>query len=164
MTKVLFVIAPENFKDSEYLVPKKILEDASIEVVTCSLVKEAKGVDGTVVNVDILLDSVNEIYDGLVFIGGSGAKIYFDNLKVYDLIKKHFSENKILGAICIAPSILGKSGILKGKRATVFSGFDNYLIGANYTGNDVEVDGNIITANGPFSAKMFGLELLKKFK
>lgn len=164
MTKALFVIAPKDFKDVEYLTPKQILADGGVETITASLEKQAIGIDGAKIEVDLLLDEVNEIYDAIIFIGGPGSKIYFENTKAHELIKKHNQEGKIIAAICIAPTILANAGILQGKKATIFPGFDKNLKDANYTGEKVTVDNNIVTASDPTAAGLFGLELLKKLK
>ena len=66
-----------------------------------------------------------------------------------------------ISAICAAPSILGKKGILKGRKATCYPGFDKYLEGADYTAGAVEKDGNIITARGAGVAVQFGLKLVE---
>lgn len=164
MVKAVFVIAPEGFKDIEYIAPKKVLEDGGVSVVTASLQKTAIGSDGAKVEVDILLTEVDFSYDGIVFVGGPGSKIYFNNTKALELAKGYFDNGKVVGAICIAPVILGNAGILKGKKATVFSGFENNMKCAECTGANVEVDGKIVTSSGPFAAEEFGEKLLLKLR
>ena len=63
------------------------------------------------------------------------------------------------GAICAAPSIIGKLGLLKGKKATCFPGFEQFLEGAMFTGDLVNIDDNIVTAKGAGAAVEFGLAL-----
>lgn len=167
MAKALFIIAPENFKDEEYFTPKSILEGNNIEVVTASLEAEATSVAGKKQKVDVLLDQATTDYDAIVFIGGAGASVYFDNAKAHSLAKEFNSQGKIVAAICIAPVTLANSGVLQGKKATVWNG--DYVSkleagGATYTGEDVTVDGNIITANGPGAAQEFGNKLVEKLK
>lgn len=165
MSKALFVIAPTNFKDEEYFTPKEILEENNIEVITASLKSEAKSVTGKKTKVDILLDQATTDYDAIVFIGGPGASVYFDNTKAHSLAKQFNSKGKVVAAICIAPVTLANAGVLDGKKATVWNG--EYIDkleskGATYTGEDVTVDGNIITANGPGAAEEFGNEIVEK--
>ncbi len=167
MVKVLFVIAPENFKDEEYFTPKEILEKNNIEVVTTSKSKEAVSVTGKKIAVDILLDKANVVnYDGIVFIGGPGASVYLNDKKAINLAKSFFENNKLTAAICIAPSILANAGILDGKEATAFPSEKSNLEnkGAIYTNKDVTVDENIITGNGPGAAKKFGEKILEALK
>lgn len=65
-----------------------------------------------------------------------------------------------MAAICAAPSILGHMGLLQGKRATVSDGFQSEIIGAEYTGDLVTVDGRIITGKGPMASVDFALQLV----
>ena len=66
-----------------------------------------------------------------------------------------------LAAICAAPMVLGQLGLLKGKRATCYPGFEQFLDGADYTANLVEHDGNLITGKGPAAALPFAFALVK---
>ena len=68
------------------------------------------------------------------------------------LILRFAEENKPIAAICAAPMVLGKLGLLKGKKATCYPGFEQYLEGADCTGAMVEKDGNVITGKGPGAA------------
>lgn len=72
-------------------------------------------------------------------------------------------RKKIVGAICIAPVTLARAGLLKNKKVTTYSSTINDIksAGAKYTGNDVERDGNIITASGPAAAQKFGEAIVK---
>ena len=70
-------------------------------------------------------------------------------------------ENKPIAAICAAPMVLGKLGLLKGRKATCYPGFDNFLEGAEYTAAMVEKDGNIITGKGPGAAMEFALAVVE---
>jgi len=158
--RVVMVVASRDFRDEEFQEPKKIFEGKGIKVVVASSsLKESKGYFGAIAKPEVLIENVkaNE-FDAIVFVGGSGASEYFDNLEALKLARDGFEKGKIVSAICIAPSILANAGILKGKRATAFSSERDNLIkkGAIWTGKDVEVDGNIITADGPGSAFKFG--------
>ena len=70
-------------------------------------------------------------------------------------------EQKPIAAICAAPMVLGKLGLLKGKKATCYPGFEQYLEGAECTGAPVERDGNIITGKGPGAAMEFALAVVE---
>ena len=162
---VLMIIAPEGFRDEEFFEPKEIFENNKLKVTVASKgVKTATGKLGTEAKIDKDITAVNpRYYDAVVFVGGPGAKVYFEDDIVLDMAKEAYGEGRVLAAICIAPSILANAGILSGKKATCFSSESSNLEaqGAEYTGNPVEVDGKIITANGPSAAKSFGEEIVK---
>lgn len=163
--KILMIIAHQNFRDEEYQQPREILEAAGAQVIVASSsTKKAKGMLGLTVKPDTLLKDVKAAnFDAILFIGGSGAKEYWDNPIAHQLAKDAITKDKILGAICIAPVTLAKAGVLKDKRATVFSSTALHLRkqGVKYTGHDVEVDGKIVTANGPAAARKFGEMIVK---
>ncbi|MFH1456078.1 MAG: DJ-1/PfpI family protein [archaeon] len=168
MVKVLFVIAQHNFQDKEFSVPKDILESKGFEVVVASVKKgECVGMFGSKATADVTIDEVNsKDYDALVLVGGSGAIVYVENKKVLSLVKEMNTDNKIVAAICIAPVILAKSGLLEGKKATVY----NFPLSKQYFSlhnvkkldDNVVVDGNIITGNGPKAAEEFGNAIAEK--
>ncbi len=75
--------------------------------------------------------------------------------RLWNLVLRFAEEQKPIAAICAAPMVLGKLGLLKGKKATCYPGFEQYLEGAECTGAPVERDGNIITGKGPGAAMEF---------
>ncbi|WP_038041933.1 DJ-1/PfpI family protein [Thermodesulfobacterium hveragerdense] len=166
--KILMIIAHQNFRDEELLIPKKLFEKEGYEVVIASSsLKPAKGILGAVVTPQILLDQVEvKDYDAIVFVGGIGAQEYFHNTKAHKIAKETGSQGKVLGAICLAPRILAEAGVLKGKRATVWSSEGKVLEekGAKYTGKTVEVDGKVVTGSGPQAAEEFAKSILKLLK
>lgn len=162
--KILFVIASQNFRDEEFRFPKEMLEaqGAKITVASSSL-SEAKGMLGMKAKIDILIDQVRvNDFDGVVFVGGGGAREYFNHSIAHKVAKDAFQQDKVLAAICIAPVTLANAGLLNGKRATVFSSEIETIKnkGAIYTGKNIERDGKIITADGPRSAKDFAKALI----
>lgn len=163
MKKAVMVIAHRDFRDEELIETKEVLEKNGIEVkVSSTSLTSAKGVLGTEVIPDILLDEVRaEDFDAVIFVGGSGCEQSWEDSRAHRLAKEAFISNKVVGAICIAPVILAKAGLLKGKKATVFSSEVNLIEaeGAKYTAKSVEKDGNIITAAGPSAAEEFGKEI-----
>ena len=168
MKKVAMFIAFQDFRDEEYIEPKKILEAEGIKVDTVSSAKgKARGKFGAVADVDKIISDINPSdYDALCLVGGYGCLEYLDNNPVYDIFKQAFNENKLIGSICISPVILAHAGILKGKKATVWvDGADELKkAGAIYTGADIEIDGRIITANGPGPAKEYAQKLVQELK
>jgi len=169
--RVAMIIAFNNFKDEEYLDTKEELKKGSIEIeVVSNSIGIAKGVGGTKVEIKKTIKELNiDDYDGIVFIGGSGALENLDNSDSYKIAKEAISKNKILAAICISPVILAKSGVLNGKKATVWSSIlDKSPIkeleknGAIYLDQSVVVDGKIITGNGPKAAHQFGKTIVQE--
>lgn len=169
MKKVAIIIAFRDFQDKEYFGTKEVLDKAGIETITVSTKKEmAMGVYGGEVQIDEILSelSVGEL-DGIIFIGGPGALKFLDNEISYRIIREAKEAGKILAAICISPLILVKAGVMRNKKATIWSSsLDKGPIkilqenGAEYVDEDVVVDGKIITANGPASANEFGEKVL----
>ncbi|MCL2484468.1 MAG: DJ-1/PfpI family protein [Endomicrobia bacterium] len=168
MKKVVFITAPEVFRDEEYYKPKKILEDAGIQVLTASIKKgEITGRFGYKAVSDMTIDEVKpENFDAIVYIGGAGAQVFFENPVALKLANGFYNSKKITASICIAGVTLANAGVLKDKTATVFIDGKDSLVkgGANYTGNPLEIDGNIITGNGPEAAEDFGNAILKTLK
>jgi protease I len=170
-SKIIIIIAKKSFKDEEYFITKEILEKAGFPIETASNEKGiAQGVDGGEVNIDVAIEDIDlESAEALVLIGGGGAQIYFENEIIHNLLKKAVKNDKIIGAICLAPVILSKAGILKGKRATVWATpLDRKFAkmieteGAQYLSQEVVEDGNIITANGPEATTSFAQAIAKK--
>jgi len=160
MKKAVLIISPNNFRDEELFDTKEELESSGIETKIASKTTDtAKGMLGGTAKPDMTIDdiSVSE-YDAVVLIGGSGSSVYFNDAKVQLLVKEAFSKGKVVAAICIAPSTLANAGILKGKKATCYpsEGSNLKAKGAMYTASSVEIDGKIITANGPGAASAFG--------
>ena len=168
MKKIVFVTAPKTFRDEEYIEPKNIFEKAGIEVITAStVVGTLYGKIKIKAESQMLVKDIKvKDFDGIFFVGGMGASVYFEDKFVHKLVWDFYNANKIVSAICIAPTILANSGVLKGKKATVFPDGEPALIngGAIYTAKDVETDGNIITANGPQSATAFANKFLALIK
>ncbi len=170
--KIAMIIAPKDFRDEELLIPKSLFEEKGLEVKIVSAKKESLGIYGGFVKTDIMLNKLKPAnFDAIIFVGGGGALRYMENEQVGDIIKNSVKNNKILGAICIAPLLLANSGVLKGKEATVFSSrTDKKPIkileqsGASYQSRPVVTDGNIITANGPKAARQFAEIIIEKLK
>ncbi len=161
--KALFLVAPSNFRDEEYFQPKKALENAGIKVVTASLkTGEITGMLGGKTTSDVLLQDVNpKEYDAIVYIGGGGSDVYWENPLAHSLAVFAVENKKVLAAICIAPVTLEKAGVLKGKKATVFASEKKKIKSATLLDKPVVQDGLIITANGPQAAGEFGSVILK---
>ena len=165
MKKALMIIAHEGFRDEEYTETRTILEENGIEITTASTeLGTATGKFETKITVNTTLKDVDtNKYQAIIYIGGAGCTIFWDDLFAHKIAKQALIERKILAAICSAPVTLARAGLLKGIKATCFPGDAEQLKaeGALYTGNPVENTGLIITANGPDATAAFSAEIIK---
>jgi protease I len=161
--KVVLIIAPENFRDEELFNTQNALTDINAEItIASSKTGSIKGMLGGKAEAAMLIDDITvDDYDAVVFIGGSGAKEYFNNKIALNIARQAKEKNKLLAAVCIAPTILANAGILKNVRVTSFPSEQGLLkkAGASFTGADVEKDGLIITGSGPKASEKFGKAL-----
>ncbi len=163
MKKVIVFLA-EGFEEIEAISIIDTLRRAQISITTVSVSKDkmVKGAHNIPVEADKLFDEIDFAnFDMVVLPGGMpGAK----NLQDHEGVKtqvKVFAKDKLVAAICAAPMVLGSMGLLKGKRATCYPGFEPELIEATITNEPVTVDGNITTGKGPAFAINFSLQLVE---
>ena len=168
--KIAIIIAFKNFKDIEYSIIQNVFLGSGVKILTISSQKGvAIGSDGGDAKIDLDTSEVKvEDFDALVFIGGEGMGKDLDNKKFQKIVQDFVEKGKILGAICISPALLAKAGVLKGKKATVWSAPLNKeaikILKENeaiYEDKDVVVDGKIVTANGPMAAAEFAKTVLQ---
>jgi len=164
------VIAFRDFRDEEYFIPKQTLESAGAFITTASTSSgKAIGKLGGEAEVNVLLEDLKVAgYDAVLFIGGPGAANYNEDETCQRIARETVGANKVLGAICIAPAILAKAGVLEGKKATVWSSImDKSAVkileegGADFQKEPVVVDGKIVTASGPSAAKEFAQKIIE---
>ena len=154
------IVPPERFRDEELFVTKDELEKLGHKITIAS---SKKGIcqgsrGGFITSENDIKDVDIDDYDAVVFVGGGGSKLLFNNESALKIAREMNSQGKVIAAICLAPVILANSGILKGIKATV-AGTESRTIesqGAIYTGPGVTIDKNIITGNAPKSSKLFG--------
>jgi protease I len=165
--KVVMIIPCKDFRDEELAEPKKILEEAGVNVTVASTATSGcKGMLGAEVTPDMLVsDVVADEYDAAVFVGGSGSAELYGDETVLELAREADDEGLIIGAICLAPGILASAGILEDLEATSYDderakkAFEEGE--ATWTGDELTVDGVIVTANGPEAAGKFGEKLVE---
>ncbi len=166
--KILMIIASKDFRDEEYQVPRKILSEKGAKIVVASTTQnKVIGMLGTEVKPDINIKKAQvKDYNAIIFVGGIGASEYWNSNDAFKIIKDAVKLNKVIAAICIAPVTLAKSGLLKGKKATVWKSESEKLQneGMIYVDKNVVVDGNIITADGPSSAEEFALVIAEQLE
>ena len=166
MAKV-YVFLAEGFEDVEALIPIDVLRRGGVNVTTVSisefpLVQSSHGVN---IEADIIFEQGDyDDADLLMLPGGMpGASNLYAHAGVREAVKAQFAAGKKVGAICAAPGVvLAPLGILNGKKATCYPGFEKALAegGATNTADLVTVDGNVTTAEGPAAAFPYAYELL----
>ena len=157
---MIYVFLANGFEEIEALAPVDFLLRAGVNVKTVGVSgKFCRGAHGINVEADILLEDVvlDENVQGIILPGGMpGAENLNNSEDVQKAIDYCAEKGKILGAICAAPFILGRKGLLKSKNATCFPGFEDELDGASLVESGVIIDGNIVTAKGAGVAWEFG--------
>lgn len=166
--KALMIIPKIEFRDEEFMIPKKLLEEKGVKItVACNIVEPVKGMLGTIVKPDILLKDANiKEYNAIIFVGGIGSMEFWSDTTCLRIIKYSFLQKKILAAICLAPGAFAKAGIVNGKKITASSYAKNILKSANAIWQDklVAVDGNLITGSGPEAAEEFAKSIIAALK
>ena len=164
---MVYVFLAEGFEIIEALSPVDMLRRAKIDVKTVGVTGKLVASSCSIpVETDITIDEF-DFYnvEAIVFPGGMPGTLNLENnSKIQSIIDNTINTNSLICAICAAPSILGHKGILVGKEATCFPGFEDALEGANLSSNYVAKDGNIITARGAGVSVDFGLEIVKALK
>lgn len=175
---MIYVLLAEGFEEIEAVTAIDILRRAGLETVTVGIGEEMviKGAHGIPVFADTCdaIVSPDDDFDAVVLPGGMPGTL---GLAKSDFVAKLLAaaneKGKLIAAVCAAPSVLGAHGLLAGRRATCYPGFESALTGAKYTGAAVETDGNIITGKGPgvtvdfaaaIVAKLSGEQTARKIK
>jgi 4-methyl-5(b-hydroxyethyl)-thiazole monophosphate biosynthesis len=162
---VIFCLA-NGFEELEAIAPIDILRRGGVDVKTVGIDdKTITGAHGIPFICDMhFIDVDGKNIEGVVLPGGMpGTKNLADSPFVSGTLKFAVNQGLIIGAICAAPSVLGGLGLLKGKKATCFPGFEDKLTGAEIADDYVVRDGNFITAKGAGVAAEFGFALLEAF-
>ena len=165
--KSICIFLAEGFEEMEAMFPLDILRRGGMDVKLVSVTgeKAVRSSHGVTIMADALLEDVSEEDVEMIVLPGGlpGATNLDAHAGLDKLILSFANAGKPLAAICAAPMVYGKRGLLKGKKATCYPGFDKYLEGAEYTGNMVEVVDNFILGKGPGAAPAFGFAILEKY-
>ena len=162
---MVYLFLADGFEEIEALCVLDFLRRAGVETKTVGVSgKIATGSHNIPVICDITegeLDTQGD-FDMVILPGGLPGSTNLDNSEVVDkMVSRAYNECKLLCAICAAPFILGKRGILNGKRATCYPGFEKELLGAEVVSQGVVRDGNIITGRAMGSSHDFALEIIE---
>jgi len=161
--KKIGVFLAQGFEEIEGLTVVDILRRAGIEVDTISIMgtREVCGSHKIPVLADVLYEDVDfDKLDGVVLPGGlPGTTNLGEHTGVGDMIRSFAGSGKLVAAICAAPSVLGQAGLLAGKKAACYPGYEDQLTGAEVIYDEVAEAGNIITSRGMGTTIAFALRI-----
>lgn len=160
---MFYIFLAEGFEETEALATLDVMRRSKLDVQTVGITGEmVTGSHKITVKSDITPEKVNlDNIEGVVLPGGMPGTINLEKSDfVIKTVKYCYENGKTVAAICAAPSILGHLGILKGRKATCFPGFESELEGAQYTAAHTETDGKVITAKGAGCAVEFGYAIV----
>ena len=167
---MVYMFLAEGFEEIEALCPLDLMRCVGISVTTVGVGGEyITGAHAITVRADISADefaahSLKNKTDMIFLPGGMPGTLNLEASEVVcDAIRSAYEENKYIAAICAAPSILGKMGLLIGKSAICYPGFEEYLKGATISDERVVLDGNILTAAGMGAALDMGIKIVELF-
>ena len=157
---MIYIFLADGFEEVEALAPADILRRAGKDVRTVGVGgSTVRGTHGIPVVCDTVIDAVSlsDKPEAVILPGGMpGTNNLEASDAVRDFVRDAYEDGRLVCAICAAPSVLGHMGLLEGKKATCFPGFEQALLGADVTDESVCRDGNILTAKGAGVALDFG--------
>ena len=166
MTKKVALFIENGSEELEFIAPLDIMRRANLEVDLISANNEDFITSSHNVKIiaDKKIDEVNNIldYDAIVIPGGMpGSTLLRDNKKIIEFYQTMYNSGKLVAAICAAPIVLSAAGITDDKEVTSYPGFDKEINYKNYNSDKaVVIDKNVITAQGPAVAILFGYEIV----
>lgn len=167
MSKVYIFLA-DGFEEIEGLTVVDLLRRAEIDITMVSIMdsKRITGAHDITIEADVLYDDVDfGQAEMLVLPGGMpGTKYLGEHEALVTMLKSFNEKNKLIAAICAAPSVLGVNGILDGKKASCYPGFEDKLVNAIVSTDPVVRDQNVITSRGLGTAIPFALKIIEMLK
>jgi len=166
MTKKVALFIENGSEELEFIAPLDIMRRANLEVDLISANNEdfIPSSHNVKILADKKIDEVNNIldYDAIVIPGGMpGSTLLRDNKKIIEFYQTMYNSGKLVAAICAAPIVLSAAGITDDKEVTSYPGFDKEINYKNYNSEKaVVIDKNVITAQGPAVAILFGYEIV----
>lgn len=165
---MIYLFLANGFEEIEALTVVDLLRRADLQIKTVSIMEDrlVYGAHGIGVEADILFDQGD--YDRgamLVLPGGMpGTTNLCNHRALNEELKKFYQAGKPVAAICAAPMVLAKAGILKDHKATIYTGMEAELLEAEHGEGNVVVSGNVITSKGPGTAMDFALAIIEYLK
>ena len=164
---MVYLFLANGFEEIEALCPLDLLRRVGVEVTVVGVGSDKiMGAHGITVSADVPEEFYRDSNPEMIILPGGmpGTKNLDSSKTVHSAIRAAKAHGAHIAAICAAPMILGKLGLLRGKEAICFPGFEEYLEGARISEKKVVTDGNITTAKGMGCALEFGLELVAILK
>lgn len=163
---MVYMFLADGFEEIEALSVVDILRRGGVEIETVSITddKKVRGAHHITVFSDITADDIKECTCVILPGGLPGTTNLAASKKVEEKVRETYENGGIIAAICAAPSVFYGYGILDGKKATSYPGYEEEMPLCNHTGTQVEVDGNIVTSKGAGTAHLFGFKLLEMLK
>ena len=159
-----YIFLDNGFEEIEAITTIDLLRRANIALTTVSVtgVESVLGAHNIAVKTDKLFADVDFADAEMLILPGGATKLH-ECQSLCDLLIEHNNQNKLIAAICAAPSIFGHRGMLEGRKACCYPAFESHLQGAEVTGGPVERDGNVITSRGMGTAIFFALAIVEVF-
>lgn len=165
---MIYVFLANGFEEIEALSTVDVLRRAGVATRTVGIgsIGTVEGANGIILDTDKKDGEIDkEKVEGIVLPGGMpGAENLYESATVQEMVNYCAQNDKLICAICAAPLVLGRMGILNGKEAVCYPGFESELKGAKLSDSHVCRDGNIITAKGPGVSLDFAFEIVRCLK
>lgn len=158
------VILANGFEDIEAMTIIDILRRGDIDVTVAGLesLSITSAHNTTIAVTETLADNQDKIFDTVILPGGEPGTTHLENSREVEIvIKSHHAQGKLIAAICAAPRVLDKIGVISGKRATSYPTFKEAMTSCTYSEEAVVVDDNFITSRGPATAHQFAFAILE---
>jgi 4-methyl-5(b-hydroxyethyl)-thiazole monophosphate biosynthesis len=160
---MVYLFLADGFEEIEALTVVDVLRRADVALRTVSIMKDltVTGAHGVAVIADDLFEDVDYVHCKMIILpgGGPGTKRLLDHAGLKPVLAEFAAADKWIAAICAAPMVLARNGLLKGKKATIYDGMEGELSEADYRKENVVRDGRIITSRGPGTAAAFAFAL-----
>lgn len=160
--KKAYIFLAEGFEEMEAVTPVDLLRRVGVDAKLVSITgsKTVTGAHGVSYQADLLFEEIDKDADALILPGGMPGTLHLQaHQGLAELLMAQYEARKWVAAICAAPMVLGALGIVMGRKATIYPGMEEHLIGAEPATDEVCVSGNVVTSRAPGTAVAFALKL-----